>query len=59
MSINKIDRNREVVRLVNSGYTFSKIAEVFKITRQTAHEIYHREKKKIKQRVRSSPQVSA
>jgi len=42
----KQKRNDRIVELKDKGLTFQEISEIFKITRQTAHEIYTREKER-------------
>lgn len=40
-------RNQKIVEMYASGeYTFQELADIFKIRRQTAHEIYERETRK-------------
>jgi len=67
MSRKKETRNKQLFRLREKNpnlYSFSKLGEIFRITKQTAHEIYRREKEqkssgkegKRKKAVRSYPQ---
>lgn len=46
MSKPKSIRNQNIVKLKDKGMTLTEIAEQYNITKQTAHEIYHREKSK-------------
>lgn len=44
---NKQDRNEKLVELRDKDpktYSFSKLGEIFRIKKETAYEIYHREK---------------
>ncbi len=41
----KEERNKQILRLKDKkAWSFSEIGKEFKISKQTAHEIYHREK---------------
>ena len=47
MSKENVKRNKELARLRDSkpeAWTFGELAKFFRIKRETAHEIYHREK---------------
>lgn len=49
----KTERNEQIVSLRDSDpgvYSFGKLSEMFNISKQTAHEIYHLEKVRQEQR---------
>jgi len=50
----KQKRNERLVELKDKGLTYQELADIFKISRQTAHEIYIREKEEQLKKANSS-----
>lgn len=46
---NKTERNKKIVELIDAGWSFGDVATEFRFkARSTVHEIYHREKPRLK-----------